>query len=320
MREEKTYWDANRKTDRKDSPRCAVNGENDDPSRALFKEASVAAKEAGFQMLADNIATTHPFVREEPCETEQAPVAYFVAAQRLHKLQGQREKLVNQLVGNEERRKDLVKRLDETPRLEVLAQDELDQALARQRNNTTPDSLDIPVLSQKDLAILDDTEQQDYLAAVEADKGFKAHLGATTARTEMHRDKSQAAQASKKEEPQQKKPRWAAEQAMEVDGSDEGSKASEAYRTKVAAHTLQTTRSVKKQWRRRNKHAETRHLNNRLRSHFRGQFNCTNYGVAAYGFVDCAQFDATGLFEHHLQATSCDVERTRLLTFGWRWT
>ena len=195
------------------------------------------AKEAGFQMLADNIATTHPFVREEPCETEQAPVAYFVAAQRLHKLQGQREKLVNQLVAHEERRKDLVKRLDETARLEVLAQDELDQALARQRNNTTPDSLEIPVLSQKDLAILDDTEQQDYLAAVEADKGFKAHLGATTARTEMHRDKSQAAQASKKEEPQQKKPRWAAEQAMEVDGSDEGSKASEAYRTKVAAHT-----------------------------------------------------------------------------------
>ena len=28
--------------------------------------------------------------------------------------------------------------------------------------------------------------------------------------------------------------------------------------------------------------------------------NCTNYGDAAHGFVDCAQFDAIGLCEHHL--------------------
>ena len=76
-------------------------------------------------MLADNTAATHPFVREEPYETQQAPVAYPVAA----KLQGQREKLVNQLVATEERRKDLFKRLDETVRLEVLAHDELDQEL-----------------------------------------------------------------------------------------------------------------------------------------------------------------------------------------------
>ena len=33
------------------------------------------------------------------------------------------------------------------------------------------------------------------------------------------------------------------EQAMEVDGSDEASKESEEYRTKVAAYTLQTTRN-----------------------------------------------------------------------------
>ena len=42
------------------------------------------------------------------------------AAQRPHKLQGQREKLVNQLVANEERRK-VFKRLDATVRLEVPA-------------------------------------------------------------------------------------------------------------------------------------------------------------------------------------------------------
>ena len=40
-------------------------------------------------MLADNIATTHPFVQEESCKAGQAHVSYPVAAQRL-KLQGQR--------------------------------------------------------------------------------------------------------------------------------------------------------------------------------------------------------------------------------------
>ena len=53
----------------KNSPQNAGNGEIDDSSRALFRQAYVAAKEAGFQMRADNIAATHPFVREEPCET-----------------------------------------------------------------------------------------------------------------------------------------------------------------------------------------------------------------------------------------------------------
>ena len=95
---EKASWNANRRTDRKDPSQNAGNGEIDDPSRALFKRAYVAAKETGLQMLADNIAATHPFVREEPSETEQAHVAYPIAAQRPHKLQGQREKLVNQLV------------------------------------------------------------------------------------------------------------------------------------------------------------------------------------------------------------------------------
>ena len=36
------------------------------------------------------------------------------------------------------------------------------------------------------------------------------------------------------------------EQAMEVDGSDEESKASDECHAKVAAHILQTTRSVEK--------------------------------------------------------------------------
>ena len=51
---EKVPWvrEASRKTN-------AGNCEIDDPSRALFKQALVAAKEAGFQMLGDSIATTH---------------------------------------------------------------------------------------------------------------------------------------------------------------------------------------------------------------------------------------------------------------------
>ena len=136
-------------------------------------------------------------------------MAYPVATQRLHKRQGQREKLVNQL--HEERRKDLFKRLDETVRLEVLAQDEFDQALAWQRNNTTPHLLEVPDLSQEDLAILGDTEKQDYLGAVDAAKGFKTNLGAAAARDGMHRDKIQAAQASKRDEPQQKEAQTASE-------------------------------------------------------------------------------------------------------------
>ena len=167
----------------------------------------VAAKEAGLQMLADNIATTHPFVREEPCQAGRQLVAYPVPAQRLHTLQGQREKLVNQLVVHEECRKDLFTRLDETIRSEVLAQEELDQALAKQRHNTTPDPLEGS--GHKDLSNLHDA---DYLAVMEAAKGFKANLGAAAARAKMHRDKIQEAQASSNEEPQQKKPRLAAKQ------------------------------------------------------------------------------------------------------------
>ena len=53
-------------------------------------------------------------------------------------------------MANEERRKDLLQRFDETVRLEVLAQDELDQALASQRNDTTPDPLEVPDVSQED--------------------------------------------------------------------------------------------------------------------------------------------------------------------------
>ena len=252
---EKPSWDANRQTDGRDSPQNAGDGENDDLSRALFRQAYVAAKEARFQMLADNVATTHPFVQEELCEAGQALATYPVAAQRLHKLQ---EKLVNQLVAREERRKDLFKRLDEKVRLEVRAKDELDQALARQRNNTTPDPMEVP-----------------GLAAVEAAKGLKANLGAAAARAKMHRDKIQAAQASKKEGPQQKKPRLAAKQldpttqtttmvhATEVDGSDEASNASKVNSTEVAHTYSRPNKEWKKQWARPNKHARTR-LSNRL--------------------------------------------------------
>ena len=68
------------------------------------------------------------------------------------------------VVANEERRKDLFKWLDETVQLEVLAQDELDQALARQRNNTTPNPMEVLELSLGDSAFLDDTEACPRLA------------------------------------------------------------------------------------------------------------------------------------------------------------
>ena len=209
----------------------------------------------GFRCLQTTLLQ-HPFVCEETSETEQAPVAYPIEAQRLHKLQGQRGKLVNQLVAQEERRKDLHWRLDETVRQEVLAQDELDRALARQRNNTIPDPREVPGLSQQDFAILDETEKQDYLAAVEAAKGLWADLGRRRQELKCIETKSRLRGETKKEEPQQKKHRLAApdptaqgtarEQAMEVDGSEEERKASDEYRAKEAAHILQTTRSVEK--------------------------------------------------------------------------
>ena len=106
------------------------------------------------------------------------------------------------------------------------------------------------------------------------------------------------------------------EQAMEVDGSDEERKASDEYRAKVAAHILQTTRSVEKTAEEAKQFRKNTPLVKLL------VVNCTNYVDAVRGFVDCAQFDAIGLCEHHLQATSCDVERTWLLTLGRRstWT
>ena len=102
-------------------------------------------------------------------------------------------------MAHEERRKDLFNRLDETVRSEALAQEELDQALATQRHNTTPDPLAFPDLSQEDLSILNDTEKQDYLVVVEVAKGFKANLGAAEARAKMHRDKIQASAATAEE-------------------------------------------------------------------------------------------------------------------------
>ena len=64
--------------------------------------------------------------------------------------------------------------------------------------SSTPDAMEVPELRQEVVAILDDTEKQDYLATMDAAKGYKANLGAAAARAKMHRDKIQAAQASQK--------------------------------------------------------------------------------------------------------------------------
>ena len=100
---------------------------------------------------------------------------------------------------------------------------------------------------------------------------------------------------------------------------------SDGLRTQVAAHILQTTRRVDKavdeaKQTRRNTSPQQIDRTTAREHAFQHPRLCPHF--RARGLVDCAQFDAIVLCKHHLQATGCDVERTRLLTPGWRskWT